>query len=116
MDIRVLLTGIRFGTARIIFFVAFSWHAKDVPFDARIEFTQIDAELHFIIVALRLIYVLQINLNGVFRAVWRCDRASYHECECDDGWMRGEVMKIGFELVGEVKKTKVEADEECRLE
>lgn len=115
MDIRVLLTGIRFGTARIIFFVAFSWHAKDVPFDARIEFTQIDAELHFIIVALRLIYVLQINLECVFRAVWRCDRASYHMRM----WRRmdeGGVLKIGFELVGEVKKTKVEADEECRLE
>lgn len=59
----IVLTGIWFRAARIIFLVTFSWYAQDVPFDARIEFAQIDAELHFIIVALRLIYVLQINLD-----------------------------------------------------
>lgn len=43
--------------------MAFGRYTEDVPFNARIEFAQIDADFDFVVVALRLVDVLQVNLR-----------------------------------------------------
>lgn len=52
------LTRIRFGTARIILLMPLGGHAQYIPFDTRIIFAQINANLDFIVLVVLLVDVL----------------------------------------------------------
>lgn len=64
-NFRIVHTWIWLGTAGIIFLMSFSRHTQNIPFNARVEFAQIDAQFHFVVVLFSLIDVLQINLMAI---------------------------------------------------